>query len=61
LVSMNDSEQLVKIIGDVFQSNDGSLRKQAEDTLVILRNEKPNQLICAYYDILKGHGAVIPA
>jgi hypothetical protein len=35
---MNDSEQLVKLIGEVLQSNNSSLRKQAEYTLITLRN-----------------------
>ena len=51
---MSDSAQLIKIIADVLQPNDPNLRKQSEDLLASLRNEKPNELIFAYLDILKG-------
>lgn len=51
---MSDSAQLIKIIGDVLQPHDQALRKQSEEILINLRNEKPNELISAYLDILKG-------
>jgi hypothetical protein len=52
---MSDSAQLIQIINDVLQANDPALRKQSEDILTNLRNEKPNELICAYLEILKGN------
>ena len=51
---MSDSAQLIQIISDVLQANDANVRKQAEDLLTTLRNDKPNELIGAYLDILKG-------
>ena len=51
---MSDSTQLIQIISNVLQPNDANLRKQAEDLLTSLRNDKPNELIGAYLDILKG-------
>lgn len=39
---MSDSAQLVQIINDVLQANDPNLRKQSEDILTNLRNDKPN-------------------
>lgn len=52
---MSDSAQLVQIINNVLQPNDPNLRKQSEDILNNLRNEKPNELVCAYLEILKGN------
>ncbi len=50
---MNDSAQLIQIIKDVLQPNDPALRKNSEALLTTLRNEKPNELIVAYLNILK--------
>ena len=49
---MSDSEQLMKIIGDVLQPKDAALRKHSEQLLVDLRNSKPNELVTAYLQIL---------
>ena len=51
---MSDSAQLIKIIADILQPDDSNLRKQSEEILNTLKNEKPNELISAYLDILKG-------
>lgn len=56
---MNDTDQLVKIIKDVLQPNDPNLRKQSENLLTSLRNDKPNELILAYLNILKGTPSLI--
>lgn len=58
---MSDSAQLVKIIGDILQPDNPALRKQSEDILTSLRNEKPSELITAYLDILKGTPPLIQA
>lgn len=52
---MSESEQLIQIINNVLQPNDPNLRKQSEEILNNLRSEKPNELVCAYLEILKGN------
>jgi hypothetical protein len=37
-----------------LQPQDANLRKTAEGILVNLRNEKPNELMLAYLEVLKG-------
>ena len=56
---MSDTAQLIQIIRDVLQPNDQNLRKQSENLLTTLRNDKPNELICAYLNILKGTSLLI--
>lgn len=56
---MSDTDQLVQIIKDVLQPNDPNLRKQSENLLTSLRNDKPNELILAYLNILKGNPSFI--
>lgn len=58
---MSDTAQLIQIINNVLQANDTNLRKQSEDILTNLRNEKPNELICAFLEILKGNPSSIQA
>lgn len=53
--NMSESEQLIQIINNVLQPNDPNLRKQSEEILNNLRSEKPNELVCAYLEILKGN------
>ena len=41
------------LIKNVLQPADTVLRKNSEDVLVSLRNDKPNELMSAYLDILR--------
>lgn len=41
------------LIKNVLQPADTVLRKNSEDVLVSLRNDKPNELMNAYLEILK--------
>jgi len=51
---MSETQQLISIITNVLQPQDANLRKTAEGILVNLRNEKPNELMLAYLEVLKG-------
>lgn len=51
---MSETQQLISIISNVLQPQDANLRKSAEGILVNLRNEKPNELMLAYLEVLKG-------
>lgn len=57
--NMSETAQLIQIIKDVLQPNDQNLRKQSENLLTTLRNDKPNELIYAYLNILKGNPTLI--
>src|SRR5205809_1061291 len=52
---MSEMTQLLKIIEDVLQPGNTNLRKDAENLLITLRNEKPNELMKAYLDILSSN------
>jgi len=51
---MSETQQLISIISNVLQPQDANLRKSAEGILINLRNEKPNELMLAYLEVLKG-------
>lgn len=55
---MSDSAQLLTIIANVLQPQDSNLRKSAEAILLATRNEKPNELIYAYLEILLSEAAI---
>lgn len=50
---MSETQQLLQIISNVLQPQDANLRKEAENILQNLRNEKPNELMLAFLEILK--------
>jgi hypothetical protein len=58
---MNDAGRLLKILGDILQTEDSGLVKQAEYLLMTVKNEKPSELICAYCDILKDSPEGMPS
>lgn len=49
---MSDIDNLIKLISDILQPDNHDLRKNAENTLALLRKEKPNELIGAFILIL---------
>ena len=51
---MSETQQLISIISNVLQPQDANLRKYAEGILLNLRTEKPNELMLAYLEVLKG-------
>ena len=51
---MSETQQLISIISNVLQPQDANLRKSAEGILLNLRTEKPNELMLAYLEVLKG-------
>jgi hypothetical protein len=56
---MSETQQLISIISNVLQPQDANLRKSAEGILLNLRTEKPNELMLAYLEVLKGKEILI--
>lgn len=51
---MSELDILATLISNILQPSNEALRKESEQTLVTLRNEKPNELITAFVGILDG-------
>lgn len=50
---MSELDQLATLISNILQPNNEALRKESEQTLVSLRNERPNELMTAFIGILE--------
>lgn len=50
---MSELDQLATLISNILQPNNEALRKESEQTLVTLRNDRSNELLTAFIGILE--------